>query len=128
MEHVQTVIKKKGFRIRGDAYLSFKQLDNSWDLSDHFINQLIGYISFLETHDNYFGLREIVNLLWLISSGLYKIHELGLVNGNLHGGWMLDARSTDKERSKQTQASDIYSFDQTRWVAAICDDPEPSDV
>ncbi|PKK65392.1 hypothetical protein RhiirC2_853635 [Rhizophagus irregularis] len=87
---------------------------------------------------------------------LYKIHELELVNGNLHGGWMLDARSTDKERSKQTH---IYSFgmimwslsvgvrpyydtrivrslinvwfsdqDQTRWVAAICDDPEPSDV
>jgi serine/threonine protein kinase len=59
--------------------------------------------SFFETFEEFFGWREIVDLLWAVASGIYKIHELGLVHGNLHGGNILiesneaflDARITD---------------------------------
>ncbi|GES82318.1 kinase-like domain-containing protein [Rhizophagus clarus] len=59
--------------------------------------------TFFDNYDEFFGWGEIVEILSTISAGIYRIHELGLVHGNLHGGnimiendgVMLDARITD---------------------------------
>ncbi|GBB85219.1 hypothetical protein RclHR1_11790003 [Rhizophagus clarus] len=59
--------------------------------------------SFLDSCEGLICWRDVVDLLWSIATGIYKIHEHGLVHGHLHGGNiliechenMLDARITD---------------------------------
>ncbi|GBB88397.1 hypothetical protein RclHR1_14980002 [Rhizophagus clarus] len=109
--------------------------------------------SFLESCEGLLNWRDIVDLLWSITSGIYKIHEHGLVHGNLHGGnilvecdeSMLDARITDTglhgppfntnsedifgvvpfvapeilEGCEPTKASDIYSFGMIMWTLSV---------
>ncbi|RIA89461.1 kinase-like domain-containing protein [Glomus cerebriforme] len=169
--------------------------------------------SYLDSWAGYICWRDMIDILWLISSGLQKIHNLGLVHGNIHGGNILLEENENTSQTcyclklpsnghitdsgligpsfkpyenkifgvvpfiapeilsgyEATKASDIYSFgilmdrahDKTliynifylklmkkclnrnpftrptacelneafaRWVTAVCDDPEPSDL
>ncbi|RIA82932.1 kinase-like domain-containing protein [Glomus cerebriforme] len=59
--------------------------------------------SYLEESIGILCWRDIVDILWSVSTGLESIHEYGLVHGNLHGGNILvenkmnsiDAKITD---------------------------------
>ncbi|CAG8492423.1 6318_t:CDS:2 [Acaulospora morrowiae] len=57
--------------------------------------------------------RDIVDMLWGISSGLEQIHKYNLYHGNLHCGNLLVENEAE---SIDTRISDV----------AICDDPNPS--
>ncbi|CAI2162828.1 9119_t:CDS:2 [Funneliformis geosporum] len=48
--------------------------------------------------------RDIVELLWGISEGINKIHEKGLIHGNLHGGNLLIENTPD---SVEARISDV---------------------
>jgi serine/threonine protein kinase len=55
--------------------------------------------------------RQIVNILWDISSGIKAIHELGLIHGNLHGGNVLIESDTDAVDAKVADAGLIGPVD-----------------
>ena len=48
--------------------------------------------------------RQIINMLWDISSGVNFIHQLGLVHGNLHGGNVLVVNEADSIEAKVADA------------------------
>ncbi|RIA89750.1 kinase-like domain-containing protein [Glomus cerebriforme] len=76
--------------------------------------------SYLEESVGTLYWRDIVDMLWSISTGLESIHEYGLVHGNLHGGNILierkmnsiDAKIADTglhgPADKQTSSQQIY--------------------
>ncbi|CAB5191609.1 unnamed protein product [Rhizophagus irregularis] len=103
--------------------------------------------SFLDSCNELLCWRDTVDLLWSIASGIHKIHEQGLMHGHLHGGNILveserdimDARVSDtglhgppfntnsEDPLKRPSALDLYILFE-KWVVAICDDPEPSEI
>ena len=48
--------------------------------------------------------RQIINMLWDISSGVNFIHQLGIIHGNLHGGNVLDVNEADIIEAKVSDA------------------------
>jgi serine/threonine protein kinase len=52
--------------------------------------------SYLEETMGFLGWRDIVDMLWSISTGLNFIHESGLVHGHLHGGNILIENEMDQ--------------------------------
>ena len=60
--------------------------------------------SYLDEAQGMLCWRDIVEMLWEISGGLYNIHELELVHGNLRGGNVLVENGTD---SIDTRISDV---------------------
>ncbi|CAG8454660.1 2524_t:CDS:2 [Funneliformis caledonium] len=72
--------------------------------------------------------RDIVEILFNISAGLNFIHETGLVHGNLHGGNILVENEADSIDARISDTGlPLYNC-LDKWVTAICNDPEPSDL
>ncbi|CAB5179187.1 unnamed protein product [Rhizophagus irregularis] len=120
------------FRVRDDAAriwtcsgpieVILKRLNNIRELIDHFINNTLvdslgttypmfvfrnyykgGIYSFLESHEEFLNWKDIVVLLWSISSELFKIHDLGLIiYGHLHGGNILIEYGRNKLNARIT--------------------------
>ncbi|CAB5358038.1 unnamed protein product [Rhizophagus irregularis] len=102
------------FRVRDDAAriwtrsgpieVILKRLNNIRELIDHFINKNYykgGIYSFLESHEEFLYWKDIVDLLWSISSELFKIHDLGLIiYGHLHGSNILIEYGRNKLNAK----------------------------
>src|SRR5947199_207402 len=84
--------------------------------------------SYLEETMGVLCWRDIVDILWSISTGLNFIHELDLVHGHLHGGNILIESEMDSIDAKITDTGLHGPVNKQIQSQPIYDETESSDI